>query len=236
MRLDYVKRCSRFVHDYATFVKELPESFSEIGAMLPSSRYLAKEMVRPIREVNRQTRNSRPYRILEVGPGTGPFTKKILKLMPVTDELVVCEINARLMERLKLSLSTLDVYQAKQHKIDFFEGSVLDLPEDLINDGFDLIVSSLPFHNFNPDLVEHFLEFFSKILTPTGTITFFHYVGLRHLSEFSPNRELRDRIKGVDSVIANWCENASQNGLIKKKISMLNFPPAVSISVTGSKI
>lgn len=203
--------------------------------MLPSSRYLANEMVRPISEVVRQSGSNRPYRILEVGPGTGPFTKKILKLMPVSDELVICEINSRLMERLKLSLSSLDVYQAKQQQINFFEGSVLDLPTDLINEGFDLIVSSLPFHNFDPSLVEHFLEFFSEILTPTGTITFFHYVGLRHLSELSPNKELRERVKGVDSVIATWCDNASQNGLIKKKISMLNFPPAVAISVTSLK-
>lgn len=199
--------------------------------MLPSSRYLAREMVRPIYEVNRSARPDRPYRILEVGPGTGPFTKEILKIMHVTDELVVCEINPRLMERLKLSLGSIECFRAKEHKVSFFEGSILDLPKQYIAEGFDLIVSSLPFHNFSPELVKEFLNFFSQILAPNGTITFFHYVGLRKLSGLSPNRSLRNRIKGVDKVIATWCNELSKEGNVHKCISMLNFPPAVAIRV-----
>ena len=219
------------MHDYAAFLKELPDSFSEIGAMLPSSRYLAKEMVRPLTEVDRRSRNGRPYRILEVGPGTGPFTKSIVRKMPVSDQLVVCEINPRLMDRLKISLSTIDQFEPKQHRIEFFEGSVLELPEEIIGEGFDLIVSSLPFHNFNPEMVKDFLTFFSKILVKDGTVTFFHYLGLRKLSGLSPNRELRSRIRGVDSVISDWCDLNSKSGFVQKTVEMFNLPPAVAITV-----
>jgi phosphatidylethanolamine/phosphatidyl-N-methylethanolamine N-methyltransferase len=232
--LNYVKKCGRFVHDYATFVRELPESFSEIGAMLPSSRYLAKEMVRPMKEFSRDRAKPKSYRILEVGPGTGPFTKSIIKLMPVSDQLIVCEINPRLMERLQRSLSTMDSYTAKEHKIEFYQGSVLDLPKELIGEGFDLIVSSLPFHNFDPELVQEFLTFFKNILSEDGTITFFHYLGLRKLSEFSPNKAVRTRIKAVDNIISDWCELSKKSGFVNKRISMLNFPPAVAITVKPS--
>lgn len=231
MKLNYVKRCRRFVNDYAAFVKELPDSFSEIGAMLPSSKYLAKEMVKPITEYEKRLKRNTPYRILEIGPGTGPFTKKIIKHMHVSDELVVCEINSRLMDRLKSSLECLDYYGAKSHRVHFYLGSVLDLPKEMIQDGFDLIVSSLPFHNFDPESVKEFLEFYNSILKSDGTITFFHYVGLRKLSELSPKKELRERIRGVDKVITTWCSQASRYGRIKKHVSVLNFPPAVSIRV-----
>lgn len=227
MKLDYIKRCGRFVNDYAAFVKELPDSFSEIGAMLPSSKYLAKEMVRPIRH----RKNNKSYRILEIGPGTGPFTKELLNHMHVNDELVVCEINPRLMDRLRISLSTLESFKAKEHKVSFFQGSILDLPKEEIKGGFDLIVSSLPFHNFDPELVQVFLDFYSDILAPGGNITFFHYVGLKKMSEFSPNKQIRNRIKGVNKVISKWCSSASKHGYIRKRVSMLNFPPAVSIEV-----
>jgi len=50
-------------NSYLTFIRELPKSFSQIGAMLPSSPALGRAMVRPIREAKR------PLNILEVGPG-----------------------------------------------------------------------------------------------------------------------------------------------------------------------
>jgi phosphatidylethanolamine/phosphatidyl-N-methylethanolamine N-methyltransferase len=223
LKFKYVKRCGRFVLDYATFVKELPDSFSEIGAMLPSSPYLAKLMVQPLLSSHRS------WRILEVGPGTGPFTRSILKLMKPSDELVVCEINNRFMLGLKESLEVEPSYQFNKNRVSFYEGSVLDLPTELVGEGFDLIVSSLPFHNFSPETVDSFFSFFQAVLKEEGTLTFFHYAGLRKLSGISPKKDIRERVKGVDQVIEKWCLEASRDGLLRKKVSLLNLPPAVSV-------
>jgi phosphatidylethanolamine/phosphatidyl-N-methylethanolamine N-methyltransferase len=228
MKFKYVKRCGRFMLDYATFMKELPDSFSEIGAMLPSSPHLAKLMIEPLHSIKM------PVRVLEVGPGTGPFTRAILKQMKPFDELVVCEINTRFMKGLKESLSTDSSYIENKDRIHFFEGSVLELPPEYEDKGFDFIVSSLPFHNFTPELVETFFLYFKKVLKNEGTLTFFHYAGLRKLSGISPNKEVRDRVKGVDKVIAKWCDEASRDGTINKKISIFNLPPAVSVRISNS--
>ncbi|HMO16788.1 MAG TPA: methyltransferase domain-containing protein [Oligoflexia bacterium] len=218
-----MKRCGRFVQDYATFVSELPDSFSEIGAMLPSSAHLAKVMVEPL------SSTSKPSRILEVGPGTGPITKTIVSLLKKNDELVVCEINSRFMRGLKNTLSSRDDFNRKKDQINFFEGSVIDLPVDLVGDGFDFIVSSLPFHNFTPEMVDVFFSYFNQILKEGGTLTFFHYAGLKKLSGISLKKQIRERVKGVDAVISKWCDQAEQGGEVGRKVSYLNLPPAVSV-------
>jgi phosphatidylethanolamine/phosphatidyl-N-methylethanolamine N-methyltransferase len=223
---NYVKRCGRFVMDYATFMKELPDSFSEIGAMLPSSPHLAKLMIEPL-ELSASNK-----RILEVGPGTGPFTRAILKKMIPGDEFVVCEINSRFMSSLKESLLSDSCYLKHRENVHFYQGSVLELPESFVGSGFDFIVSSLPFHNFTPEMVDSFFSYFSRILNNDGTLTFFHYAGLRKLSGISPKREVRERVKGVDRVIAKWCDEASKEGSIDKKVSIFNLPPAVSVRLS----
>lgn len=214
--------------DYATFVKELPDSFSEIGAMLPSSQHLAKLMIEPLNDHPDRAHR----RILEVGPGTGPFTRALLKKLRTTDELVVCEINSRFMNTLKETLETDQHFQKHNERVHFYEGSVLELPEEYVKDGFDFIVSSLPFHNFAPELVNEFFCYFKKILKNEGTLTFFHYAGLRKLSGISLNKEVRNRVKGVDQVIERWCSEASRDGLLDKKVSLFNLPPAVSVRLS----
>ena len=55
------------------FLTEAVRNFRHTGAVWPSSPILARAMTRSIAEVEG------PRRILEVGPGTGPFTKAILR-------------------------------------------------------------------------------------------------------------------------------------------------------------
>lgn len=225
-KYNYVKRYGRFVKDYATFVKELPDSFSEIGAMLPSSPHLAKLMIKPLDNY------SSKRRILEVGPGTGPFTRAIIKKMNKEDEFIICEINSRFMTSLKNSLSTNPDYLKNKDRIFFYQGSVLELPNNYKTNGFDMIVSSIPFHNFSPEIVDNFFCFFREILKNEGTLSFFHYAGLRKISGMSLNKDIRDRVKGVDQVIDKWCDKISKEGTLDKKISLLNLPPAVSVHLS----
>jgi phosphatidylethanolamine/phosphatidyl-N-methylethanolamine N-methyltransferase len=214
----------RFISDYTNFLRELPDSFSEIGAMLPSSPHLAKLMVEPLNVVERA-----PWAILEIGPGTGPFTRSILKAMGPEDTLQICEINSRFMEVLKKSLLNNADYQRNKDRISFYEGSILDLAEGIDPESYDFIVSSLPFHNFPVDLVRQFLAVYSKVLKPDGILSFFHYAGLRKLSGISPSKTVRDRIKQVDTLLRDWCQDHAKDGSFKKRVSFLNVPPAVSV-------
>ena len=172
------------VADYLTFLRELPKSFSQIGAMLPSSPHLGKLMVRPISSSHLSS-SHRPLRILEVGPGTGPFTRQILSLMGPKDELVVCEVNTRFMRQLKTSFRKNKDFQRNRERVHFFLGPIQDIadsPHAL--EQFDVIVCSLPFLIFSPSVVTEIFSLFESLLKKGESLTFFQYIGLRKLGTF----------------------------------------------------
>ncbi len=220
--------------DYLAFIRELPKSFGEIGAMLPSSPALGRKMVRPIEEAGR------PLSILEVGPGTGPFTRQILRRMGPRDTLTICEINARFMNRLKVRLENDPYFQRNRARVIFFQGAVQQLPAPShdSNNGvakFDIIVSSLPFSNFTPDTVEEILELFQKLTGGTGTVTFLEYIGLRPLARLISSRSRRERAAGVEKVIKEWRNRITKIGFVSTDVALLNVPPAVAIRFDFSK-
>src|SRR6266576_2102252 len=67
------------------FFRECRRHFRNTGAILPSSRFLARALVAQVR------RPHRPSRILEVGPGTGSVTKEILRFLQPGDQLDAVE-------------------------------------------------------------------------------------------------------------------------------------------------
>ncbi len=210
------------VHSYLTFLKELPKKYEEIGGLIPSSPALGRAMVRPIRESRKKSLN-----ILEVGPGTGPFTRQILKLMGHKDRLTICEINPRFVKQLQTELPKNKHFLLHQERVELFEGPVQGLAKQIAEPCFDVVVSSLPFSNFPPDMVDEILQCLKAMLVPDGVITFCEYVGVRKLAGLLPDR--RARVKGVDAVIKKWCTNVRTAGRVKKEIALLNFPPAYTI-------
>jgi phospholipid N-methyltransferase len=182
-------------------------------------------MVRPIRQA------SHPIRILEVGPGTGPFTRQIVKLLRPSDEFVICEVNPRFIERLKESLHPLPEYQRNSDRIRFFQGPVQELPKESLDSGFDVIVSSLPLANFHPADVESIFALFEGLLAEGGCITFFEYVGVRRIGIPFRSPSGSQRVRQVDQVVKKWCAQAEETGSIRRKVSFLNLPPAISIEL-----
>ena len=210
------------VSDYLVFWRELFRCFPEIGMITPSSAQLARAMVRPVEEAKK------PISILEAGPGTGSFTKRILSLMGPQDRLVICELNPRFMARLKDGLETNEDYLKHQDRVEFFLGPVQDLPLESRDSKFDVVVSSLPFSNFTPELVNEVLGFFKRALAEDGTLTFIEYLGIRKLTYIVSSPANRSRLKGVDGVIDSWQSTVAQRGKVKRETSFLNFPPAVT--------
>ena len=217
------------IKDYLTFIHELPRSFSEIGAMIPSSRYLGKAMVDPILQAQQE---DRPLSILEVGPGTGPFTRQILKLMRAEDRFVICEINKRFLARLKQTLQENSDFLANSDRIKFIEGSVLDLQGQYEEDSFDFIVSSLPLANFSPEWVDAVFKLFDSLLVKGGSLTFFEYAGLKKLSIPFRSHAISTRVREVDEIVRDRCNHVAENGVVQRKLALFNVPPAISTQLT----
>jgi phospholipid N-methyltransferase len=126
-----------------SLLRELPGKFEEIGSLWPSSRSLSRAIVASIRD------RPDPKRILEVGPGTGPFTREILAAMGDSDKLRICEINAQLLRSLKKQLEGDSRFLRHHGRVRFFQGPVQSLDEELSGGLFDVIICGLPFSNFN---------------------------------------------------------------------------------------
>lgn len=206
-----------------TVWKEIKTKFGEIGMVIPSSGSLARAMVRPMKSI------PGPRRILEVGPGTGPMTREILKLMGPEDRFVICEINPQFLKRLKKDLVPDQNYQIHKDRVTFFEGPVQALGCSNVPGNYDFIVSSLPFLNFKGEEVENLFQLYYEMMSERGVLSTCEYVGIRRISMFVASPRHRERMKNVDQVLRKWREQARINGELKTKVSLLNMPPAYAV-------
>ena len=69
-----------------SFLREFFKANRMVGSVLPSSRFLSGKMLAPIDF-------SKSKVVVELGPGTGVFTKALLKAMPQDSQLLVIELN-----------------------------------------------------------------------------------------------------------------------------------------------
>ncbi len=176
------------------FVKFLRESFLEFqltGTIFPTSKWAAREMTQPLRSDSAGGKRN----ILELGPGTGPVTVKILADMNENDSLTICEINPRFMQILKNVLNENKDFRRHRERVRFFCCPAQELPEDAT---YDVIVCSLPFLNFDLKTVR---QIFHKLvsLSHEGTLmTNYEYIGLRGIGKFISARKRRRRMYQVD--------------------------------------
>ncbi len=144
------------------FISEVLKSGGTIGALSPSSSFLAKKMLKPIRF---DTTNC----IVEFGPGTGVFTKEILQKMSVNSILLTFEINSIFYDELiKINDSRLIVINDSAEKIEHY--LLLHNQKKA-----DYIVSSLPFAMIPDDVVNNILKKSFQVLSEKGKFIQFQY-------------------------------------------------------------
>src|SRR5437763_11185965 len=88
-----------FWNECGTFLRESRRHFRTTGALLPSSRFLARALAAPLAV------HGSPRQVLEVGPGTGSVTRAILRYLRPEDRLDAVELNRRFVDRLQLHLT-----------------------------------------------------------------------------------------------------------------------------------
>ena len=153
-----------------TFFGQFFSNFKTTGAIFPSGSFLARRMTLPVR------RSNGPRRILEVGPGTGAFTRHLLRTLQAGDELHIVEINKTFADYLESRL--LNTFR-KEHpdiQVHLHCASIEDAP---LEGTFDCIVCGLPFNNFPLSLVRQIFRRMMKLLADGGKLTFFEYAGVR---------------------------------------------------------
>lgn len=173
------------------FVSGAITSFRDTGSIFPTSKWAAKELTSPLRAV--ATKSSR--NILELGPGTGSVTVRILKDMRDDDTLFICELNPKFMKVLKEVLEDNEDYQRHRSRVTFFLGAAQDIDSNL---KFDVVVCALPFLNFDKETVKSIFAKIREISAPNAVMTYYEYIGLRRLSKLLPERQ--ERVKALEPV------------------------------------
>lgn len=104
----------------------------QIGALTPSSRYLVKKMCD---QINFDTANV----IVELGPGTGVFTKEIIKRAGKNTKIFVIELNKAFYDLLKTKYTDprVVIINSSADKID-------EILKEYSIQSVDAIISSLP--------------------------------------------------------------------------------------------
>ncbi|MCW1924960.1 hypothetical protein OKA05_20525 [Luteolibacter arcticus] len=130
------------------------------GSIVPSSRHLTREMLKPI-----NWENSR--HIAELGAGTGVFTREIRRRRDPRCSVYIFERDEALRRRLQVEIPDFS-----------FHPDACDihlLPREASDPLLDGIISGLPFANFSPSLRDRILDNVRSALKPDGKFVAFQY-------------------------------------------------------------
>jgi phosphatidylethanolamine/phosphatidyl-N-methylethanolamine N-methyltransferase len=182
----------RLFSDHWLFLREFWTHYHTTGAILPSGRFLAKALARWV------GKGDRPQRILEVGPGTGPITRRIAQAMRPEDQLDLVELNASFVEQLREGFRSDPVLKPVADRSRVLHSAVQDLAGE---PAYDVIISGLPLNNFSPALVEQILGTMTGLLRPQGTLSFFQYIYIRQIKSALVGRRHREHLRAVGRVM-----------------------------------
>lgn len=201
------------MRDHLEFFRQFRRRFKTTGAILPSSRFLARAMTGPFK------RRTQPARILEVGPGTGAVTRRIVRLMRPDDRLDLVEINEDFAELLQQRFENNRQYRPLREQCTIHIGPLQEFESDL---PYDFIISGLPLNNFSPELVQEIFEACFRLLAPQGVLSYFEYMYVRSARKYVGSKPDKQRMRRLDELLAAYLERHR----FRRSWVLLNIPPA----------
>jgi len=140
--------------DWWLMVRKLMEQGTNIASFAPSSRFLARMILKGIDY-------DRAKCIVDLGAGTGPITKELLKRVKPHTKLIVVELDPDFCQRLRARFPGLDIVEGDAAQID-------KLLADRGITEVDTIVSGLPLPSFPEELRTAILRSSAKALGQHG--------------------------------------------------------------------
>jgi phospholipid N-methyltransferase len=207
--------------DVRLFFQEFRRNFHTTGAILPSGRRLAAALASFVAQADGQ-----PRRILEVGPGTGAVTRRLVELLGPQDCLDLVELNSSFVDCLRQRFRNEPAFQAVAGQARVLHCPVEELPPGT---RYHLIVSGLPLNNFAVADVRRILDALAGLLEPGGTLSFFEYIGVRRVKQLLSGRVERARLRGIGQVMDALLAQRE----IRRDGIWLNVPPAWVHHVRG---
>jgi phospholipid N-methyltransferase len=183
--------------NYVQFFKQFRQQFKTTGAVAPSSGFLAKAMCWPMEQA------TAPRRILEVGPGTGAVTNRLVRSLKPGDVLDLVEINEAFAELLRKKFETDAAWSRVADQCEVHEMPLQEFQRD---EPYGFVISGLPMNNFEPALVSDLLETMFKLMKEGAVLSYFEYIYIRSIKCLIARGEERKRIRAIDRIAAEWQE------------------------------
>jgi phosphatidylethanolamine/phosphatidyl-N-methylethanolamine N-methyltransferase len=147
------------------FLKEFLDNPGQVGAIAPSSRFLARRMAGGLAHASIKA-------VVEYGPGTGVVTRAILERIPKGCKYLAIERSAELVRLFRQRFPGITIYEDTA-------ANVQRLCRKNGIDAVDTVVSGLPWAVFPEPLQDEILAATVKVLRPGGEfVTFGYHVGL----------------------------------------------------------
>ena len=200
------------VMSLATFWRNAVADFNSTAAIAPSSRYLARSMVEPVRRNDLRV-------VVEFGPGTGKMTREILRLMPRDSILVAFEISDRFVSHLGEAIP--------DGRLQVVHAGAETAAEELRARGIDHIdgvVSSLGISLMDEDTVSAIYRPLLPHLGDTGVLTQFQYVHRTRMHD--------GRLEYFNAVplLERYFHSVESNCVLR------NLPPAYVLTCRGARM
>jgi phosphatidylethanolamine/phosphatidyl-N-methylethanolamine N-methyltransferase len=184
------------LNDYRVFVRQFFRRYHTTGAILPSGRLLASALCRYVADANGHAGRQ----ILEVGPGTGAVTARLVTLLKPDDRLTLVELNDEFVRHLEGRFAGEAAFQAVKGRSEIVHSRLEDLPGE---GQFDRIISGLPLNNFASAEVEQILTTFARLLRPGGVLSFFEYIAIRRVKQVVSGRAERQRLREIGQLLGD---------------------------------
>lgn len=154
--------CVTVDHPIAEHVRSFLKEPANVGALMPCSDEVGKEITRWLRGRFRQS----SLKILEVGAGNGTITNHIVQQMRTGDQLDVIEIDEAFCAGLRKKFGGKPGVNIRKLSITDWKPAYQ----------YDIIISTLPFNNFDIDMLRSITEQYEQLIKPGGILSYVEYL------------------------------------------------------------
>lgn len=184
------------------FLSQFVVNPKSVGAIFPSSSFLGEKMMESINFKKAKC-------IVEYGPGTGVFTKKLLERRDPKTVILLVENNKEFYSMLK------EKYKEEDNLFIVY-GSAEMIEQYLRECGIphaDYVISGLPFASLSTNVSSEILLNTSKILKEEGRFITFQYTTLKKafIQQFFTNIEIKREFRNFPPAYIFSCTTSRQH-------------------------
>ncbi len=161
----WAERWTRGTRENLEFFRAFLRAPGRVGAVCPSSRFLARAMVAGLPL-------SRARLVVELGPGTGVFTRELVERSGPQTRILAVELDPGAAARLRERFPRVTVVNASAE-------ALVELVQQAGFDLADYIISGLPWVAMPAPLQERIMQAVAETLCPGGVFTTFAYLVTR---------------------------------------------------------